>query len=613
LETSEIAYRVADFLKLYAPFQAVDLNDLLALAAHGRVRFHERHEFVLWQGEPHRAHVFVIQQGTVSLWDESDGRSQLRDVRGAGDMLGIERYTGARAVLYTARAESDVVLYAFAADDFETSILKYPRAEQYVTAEKRSATDYQPGAREARRTFLHDLVGRRPLVTCRLDDPLALAADRLRASSADALAVVDVEGRMVGALTAATILQWAADGGGDARASLRQLQIEIAPPPAVAPDASLSDGVLAMGSAAIDALAVTTDGTPQAHLQALVTARDLAPHFGDHPLVLLAAARSAASTAELADINQRTRAFVSAQLDDPSGVEWLARMVHLIDRAIFARIVRLTEGEEPLGCWCFAGPAGRAELLTKVAPHPVLVVQAASERAPALAAYLRVVDALTTSGYLPPAAGNFEPEWFVATSSEWASRFRGWIDDPVRQQMYRARALFDLQPVLGPLVLWEQIDAAVRAAANRDFVRLLANDCLATLPPLTFFQDAVVDREGEHLSTFHLELSALQPLVDVGRVFGIATGACLGRSTLERFAAARARMPEHQALFRDAADALRVVLMQQARVGISEGTNGSDLPPSLISSYDRRVLKGGFGSILRLIEFTDNPAWLDAI
>lgn len=613
MDTSEISYRVADFLKLYAPFQAVELNDLLALAAHGRVRFHERHEFILWQGEPHRLQVFVIQQGTVSLWDETEGRSQLRDVRGAGDMLGIERYTGARAALYTARAENDVVLYAFAADDFQTSILKYPQAERYVTAEGRSASDYQPGAREPRRLFLHDLVGRRPLVTCRLDEPLAVAADRLRAESADALAVVDEEGRMLGALTAATILEWAAAGGGDARASLRQLQIKIAPPPAVAPDALLSDGVLAMGSAAVDALAVTTDGTPQAHLQALVTARDFAPHFGDHPLALLAAARSAASTAALSDINQRTRTFVVAQLDDPSAVEWLTRLVHLIDRAIFTRIVQLTGSEEPLGCWCFAGPAGRAESLTKLPPHPVLVVQAAADRAQALAAYMRVLDALTTSGYLPRAADSFEPEWFVATAEEWASRFRRWIDDPVRQQMYRARALFDLRPVLGPVVLWEEIDAAVRAAANQDFVRLLANDCLAALPPLTFFQDAVVDREGEHLSTFRLEHSALQPLVDVGRVFGVATGACLGRSTLERFAAARARMPEHQAFFREAADALRDVLAQQARVGISEGTNGSDLPPSLISSYDRRVLKRGFGSILRLVEFTDNQAWLDAI
>jgi CBS domain-containing protein len=179
--------------------------------------------------------------------------------------------------------------------------------------------------------------------------------------------------------------------------------------------------------------------------------------------------------------------------------------------------------------------------------------------------------------------------------------------------MYRARSLFDLRPVAGPRTLWEAIETVVSSTVSLDFVRVLANDCLATLPPLTFFKDAVVEQDGEQVSTFRLEQVALQPLVDVGRVFGIATGACLGRSTLDRFAAARARMPEHEAIFREAGDTLRILLWQQGRAGISQGTTGAELPPAILSSYDRRVLKGGFRSILRLIEFTDDPAWLDRL
>ena len=54
MDTSEISYRVADFLKKYPPFQAVEDADLLAMAPHGRVRFHEPNEYILWQGEPHK-------------------------------------------------------------------------------------------------------------------------------------------------------------------------------------------------------------------------------------------------------------------------------------------------------------------------------------------------------------------------------------------------------------------------------------------------------------------------------------------------------------------------------------------------------------------------------
>jgi CBS domain-containing protein len=67
MDTATISYRAADFLKKYPPFQAMDDADVLALAGQGRVRFHERNEHILSQGEAHRDHVFVIQQGVVSL------------------------------------------------------------------------------------------------------------------------------------------------------------------------------------------------------------------------------------------------------------------------------------------------------------------------------------------------------------------------------------------------------------------------------------------------------------------------------------------------------------------------------------------------------------------
>ena len=52
------------------------------------------------------------------------------------------------------------------------------------------------------------------------------------------------------------------------------------------------------------------------------------------------------------------------------------------------------------------------------------------------------------------------------------------------------------------------------------------------------------------------------------------------------------------------------MLWQQGRVGISQGTSGAELPPALLSRHDRQVLKSGFRSILRLLEFTADRGWL---
>ena len=104
--------------------------------------------------------------------------------------------------------------------------------------------------------------------------------------------------------------------------------------------------------------------------------------------------------------------------------------------------------------------------------------------------------------------------------------------------------------------------------------------------------------------------SALRPLVDVGRVFGLAAKKVLGTSTRERLASARTLLPGHESIFREASETLRILLWQQARIGIGQDTDGSELPPVLLSRHDRHVLKSGFRSILRLIEFTGNPPWI---
>ena len=613
METAVISYRVADFLKHHPPFNAIEDADLLDLAARGRVRFYEPNQYILWQGEPHRLQVFVIQQGTVSLWDETGEEALLRDVRGAGDMLGVERYNDAPSCLCSVRSESDVVVYAFPQDDFDACVMKYPSAAQYVAAEGRVTADYHPaGARKApQRTFLHSLTGARTPSTCGEQTSIGDAARQMLSTRSDALAVVNSENRALGVVTVETLLEWVANGGGDGSEPVERLVTD--PPVAVTPDASVADAVLAMEAAGASALAMTTNGEPGGRLQALVTAGDLGRLFGEQPAALMRGIRSAAGTAELRELNRRARAFTLEYLIDAAAVEWLARMAHLVDVAVVRRILELACPDDAPGCWCFSGAGGRAESMPGVAPHLVVIAKDEAERAAAKDVFERVLEGLLECEYLPETDIAFDPAFHVATAEEWQSRYRRWIQDPVRQQMYLARTLFDLRAFHGDRSLWTSLEATVAAAVDRDFVHVLANDCLASLPPLTFYQDAVIDSVGERHATFQLAHSALNPLVDVGRVFGMAAGQVLGRSTLERFGIARALLPEDEAIFREASDALRVVLWQQGRVGITQGTSGAELPPALLSRHDRHLLKGGFRAIHRLIEFAGDRAWIDRL
>jgi CBS domain-containing protein len=610
VETAAISYRVADFLKQYPPFHAMEEGDLLKLAQQGRVKFFEPNEYILWQGAS-RFQVFVIQQGTVSLWDEESSEAQLRDMRGPGDLLGIDQFDEARTYPHSARSSSDVLIYAFPADEFGELVQKYPYAKQYVSAYGSVTAEYRSPEerRDPRNTFLHDLVSLKALPV--LDGRMNIqeAARHMLTTGTDAFAVLDPDQRVRAVITAKSFLKWIEAGGGDAREPVAKLF--DAAPPAIIPAAHVSDGVLAMGEAGVDSLILTSDGSPTGRAHAIVTARDFSQVFGDEPVDILRQIERAPNAETLGDLNQRARALVLRYLSSAASFDWLAGFTSLVDSKIVSRVIAMTVPDELGACWCFCGSSGRGESLTRLAPELVMIADD-HESSRSADAHHQVTELLEKCGYLPNTGTPFESSFFAASLSKWRQRYLDWIDDPILKQIYLAHPLFDLRYVLGRKSFYQELERSVDGALNRDFLQILANDCLASLPPLTFFRDTVLDETGAETAVFRLEHSALRPLVDVGRVFGMATKRVFGSSTLDRFAMARRLLPDQASIFREASETLRIVLWQQGRVGITQGTGGTELPPSLLSRYDRQILRSGFRSILRLLEFTADPSWLQS-
>jgi CBS domain-containing protein len=426
----------------------------------------------------------------------------------------------------------------------------------------------------------------------------------------DAIAVMTAQDQLAGLLTVEAVLQWISAGAGNAD-ERRIGELLSAMPPVVGAAASVADGVLALAETGAAAVVITRDGTTGGALDGVVTRGEFARFFSQQPSDLLSDIRRARSPQGLAALSQRVRAFSLERLTGAAATDWLAKLTTLVDAAVVSRLLELDE-QPRVGTWCFCGASGRGESLTRLAPLVVVLVGEDEDVDAATEQHGRIASLLAECGYLAdPSAG--EVPFQVGRVSDWQEHFRGWIHDPVIREMYRARTLFDLRPVAGVRERWQSVTSAANLLVDRDFLYVLANDCLANLPPLTFYEDAVVDNVGEQLATFELADRALRPLVDVARVLGMAAGAVFGYSTLERFAAASRRMPAHEQIFSEAVDTFRVVLWHQARIGIAQGTSGAEISPKLLSRSDRHVLKTGFRSILRLLQFTGDREWLNTL
>ncbi len=557
MDTSVIRYRVADFLKSHAPFDALPGQQLMELAGRGRVKFHESDEYIFRQGQAKTPWVWIIQQGRVELVDETAGESQLRDVLGEGDLMGLERFLADGSYLSSARTASDVIVYAIDANAFEDLAARHPAVKRYLAAHY---------------SVFGTGIGRRSWL------------------DAEAPSLDFLEARASGLKST-----------GDSKAGLSLIE-----PPVIEPSFTTRSAVRKMVSAHSDTLAVGAT--------AILTASDLALFCDRNPALLLREIRHASSVAELAPLLRQGSRMVTDGLAHSSDVDDCARIATEIVAASAATCIRfahqdaVSAGMEPPDarfCWLAFGTMARGEVL-KLSPPRIGVVydDGGLPDASAASVYFNAVVGQVAAWFSASGMEGDPPLWPEGAHpcmplSEWKRFFRSTIQKPHEHDLFARRELFDLRDLSGDPSLLGELESDIHQELEQTntLIPLLANDTLGHLPPLTVFRGLVLGSDGSERETLDLAEYIVHPISDAARVFVLGKrGAPI--NTLERLEAASLDAPENAPVFRDAADAFRIALYHQSVAG------APSIAVSELGKLDQRVMKTAFSAILRLLELT---------
>ncbi len=621
-----------DFLRRWPPFQYFDDDELFALVSSGRVVFHERDELVFTQGRHRKPYVYVIQQGAVRLCEQSEGATeQLRDVRGEGDLLGIGRYLGFGEHVYTARTDTDVILYALPAAAFWETVKRHPRASRFLATYFSAAI--VPPALEVGEERSEELrLGRRPVdwmarpvdqpsrtVTCPPEMPAREVARLLAERDGTAAVVIDAQAAPLGVLTPRILSDSIASGREPPDTPAQRLMRRVCM--VAAPGLQAGDYLMRMLEQQTDQLVLTANGRLDGPFAGVLTRRDLTRVEGAAPLAIIDDMVRAPRISELAALRKQAEAVLAAGLTDPDATRWLAPMAGAFNAAVLRRVVTLVEGalaQEGLAspnlahCWVFFGAAARNELFTRHDLDCGLVYDdpdpghAREARAYFLELGRRVSAALAACGFVTSikAISPGHPSACRAVG-EWEMAFSDWISQPIESCVYRATSIFDLRPVHGDCRLVERLAQHIHGeeARNPSFVPLLLEDSLANLPPLTFFRGLVVDDEGGYTDVLDLQRATLQPVVDIARALAL-DGGQQAPTTLDRL---QVLSPEDDAAARlidETGAAFRNALYHRARTGLTTGTDGSQVDPTKLTRLEQNVVKAGFRTVLRLMEYT---------
>jgi CBS domain-containing protein len=335
---------------------------------------------------------------------------------------------------------------------------------------------------------------------------------------------------------------------------------------------------------------------------------------GRDPLALVKEIRRADSPSSLRAMGEEFDLLLAGDLPSADDVPWCTRLAAETRCAMFRRAEFWARGKAGPAPRSFAlaltGQAGRGEMLTATSMAAAGLV-ANDEKTYAWTKELlgRIDEFLAAAGFpVAPAADPEEPGARCRTIGEWSEFFRSLVRDPMGGEIWKQMAFFDLSVVAGDPALLETVFTALREemAARPNFIRLLANDALGNLPPITIYEGYAVEADGLARETIDLQDYALGPVSDVARVFHLDGGNLRTTGTLERLAAAAQRFPQGADVFAQGARAFRVTQYCRAGQGLRDGDDGRELRPAALSRTEQVQLKSAFRDIGALIAFTAN-------
>lgn len=641
MKGSAISVRIADFLKEYPPFQYLETEWLRDLAAHGKVKFHEDGEIVFSQGQPRNQWLYVIQQGQVCILEEDEEGESMIDMRGPGDLLGLQGIRSDEPYIHTCRTETETILYGLPRALFVEYAEKSTRARRYLAAyfslspayhwNRYLSEDEVPAGEDGpitlRKGGLWEVeppqsMAKASLVTVTADAPVRDVALQLRSKRIDCVVVVDSNGLPIGKLTDGHLRDRLVQGPIHPDSPVGELMsthLQIAHP-----GENIGDLLVKLTRHGTNFLIVTEDGTQHSKAVGLVSERNLFLQYGRFPSVIGEAIGSAPDITSLRLLRDRLEALIIEFLDNRRSLIWLMEMVGVLNRKLNQRIVELVlqSMEEEFGqpkrefCWLMMGSGGRDELLIRSAVYHALIYEdPPPDQAEEVTRFFRqlasrVGQAIRLCGFLesPQNVLAHQPGWCLPISAM-KDKFSAFIKAPVASHVYASRDAFDFQPIQDRgSFLADELSRHINMelSANPDFIRHMASDSLLNQPPRTIFSGYVVDQEGIRRDELAIKKHALLPLVDVARVLTLDSGSHQPTATYKRLdlASQRESDAELKNLLHEASEGFLVSQFARISQGLRSGTDGAVIHPGELEPESRTLLITTFRTILEILEAT---------
>lgn len=538
---------VISFLRKTLPFNELDHPTREALARHCIIDFFPKGTLIFRQGHTEVNYFYLIQKGGVKIYlKDEEGVVTLKDFRGEGE------YFGALPIIQNTRANlnvetvEDTFCFLFDKQAFLQLIQSVPRVTHYFLrsmSEKLVNTAYaelrehKVSPRTESALFLFSaqvgetLKGKR-LYTIARSDSVQNAAARMAECHIGSLLVEDDDKKIIGIITDKDLRTKVVAAGLSYQTQVGEIM--ASPVQTIPTQAVCFDAMLKMMRLCIHHLAVEK----QNEIVGVVTTHDIMLLQGTSPLYLFREIVAQRTIAGLYPLAQKVPTVVRTLIEEGAKANNITRMITVLNDHILDRLLNLLLqelGPPPLPfCWLLMGSEGRREQTFKTdQDNALLYAQPENDaQAAAAASYFKAlgeqaIEHLVNCGY-PRCPGDImssNPKW-RQPAALWQGYFDHWLLSPEPLEVMHSTIFFDFRAGYGDKQLAAALRQHLMAMVPKQgiFQLHLAKNALEARPPLSFFRNFIVEKDGEHKNSLDLKSKGLVPFVDFARLYALKHG-----------------------------------------------------------------------------------------
>lgn len=340
----------------------------------------------------------------------------------------------------------------------------------------------------------------------------------------------------------------------------------------------------------------------------VIALSDVAQHESKSTLFIVSGIFKQNSIEELTELAESVRASFVRMVNEDANSRMIGSAMATIGRSFKQRLLEL--GEEKFGpppvpyCFLALGSMARDEqsIVTDQDNAMVLHDDFDPKQHDAYFKELAgfVADGLNACGYTYCTGG------IMATTDAWRqplkvwkNYFTDWIENPSPEKLLHSSIFFDLDGVWGQQKFADELNSLIRkkAKGNKRFLGSMARNALNRTPPLGFFKDFVMEKDGKHRDSINTKRRGTGPVADLIRVHALAIGSSQRNSftrledIIESQILPQGRGPD----LRDALELISMVRIRHQALAISAGeVPDNNVAPEDLSHFERKNLKDAF-------------------